>query len=75
MNMPLWQLLMMLTDDNLNKFGKAWRANMICTGHDMPRRFAHQGITEDVARAYLEELEDPARCLTTDMYFVWAKKK
>ncbi|KAI0704570.1 S-adenosyl-L-methionine-dependent methyltransferase [Earliella scabrosa] len=61
-------------DPALNKFGKAWRLNMIRVGKDLPLRFGEHGITEEVAQMYLEELQDPTRALTTDLYCVRARK-
>ena len=67
-------MLTRLPDPALNKFGKAWRLNMIRVGKDLPQRFGEHGITEEVAQMYLEELQDPARALTTDLYCVRARK-
>lgn len=48
---------------------------MLRVARDLPGRFAEQGITEEVARKHLEELEDPDRDITTDMYFSWSRKR
>ena len=67
-------MLTRIPDPALNKFGKAWRLNMIRVGKDLPQRFGEHGITEEVAQMYLEELQDPTRALTTDLYCVRARK-
>ncbi|KAH9846778.1 S-adenosyl-L-methionine-dependent methyltransferase [Lenzites betulinus] len=63
------------TDPALNKLGLAWKVNIARLAKDLPQRFANDGITEEVARGYLEEVQDPMRSLTTDFYFVHARKR
>ncbi|KAI0942642.1 hypothetical protein AcW1_003216 [Taiwanofungus camphoratus] len=62
-------------DPKENKLGLTWKTNMLRVARDLPGRFAEQGITEEVARKHLEELEDPDRDITTDMYFSWSRKR
>ncbi|KAI1787183.1 S-adenosyl-L-methionine-dependent methyltransferase [Ganoderma leucocontextum] len=62
-------------DEEENKLGLAWKVNMLRVARDLPTRFAEQGITAEVAMQHLEELEDPARSITTDMYLSWSRKR
>lgn len=64
-----------VTDPALNKLGLTWKVNIVRLAKDLPQRFANDGITEDVARRHLEEVQDPTRSLTTDFYFVHARKR
>ena len=48
---------------------------MLRVARDLPTRFADQGITVEVAEKHLAELADPERCITTDMYFSWSRKR
>ena len=63
------------SDEEENKLGLAWKVNMIRVAQDLPTRFAEQGITPEVAKQHLEELQDPSRSITTDMYFSWSRKR
>ncbi|KAA1475634.1 hypothetical protein DENSPDRAFT_783920 [Dentipellis sp. KUC8613] len=62
-------------DEAENRLGRAWKANMVRNTRDLPARLAAHGITEEVAAQTLEELLDPERNLTTDMYFLWARRR
>ncbi|THH19419.1 hypothetical protein EW146_g1766 [Bondarzewia mesenterica] len=58
-----------------NALGQTWKENMKRNACDFPSRFSEQGITAEVARKALEELDDPAGNLMTDMYFTWSRKR
>ncbi|EJF60557.1 S-adenosyl-L-methionine-dependent methyltransferase, partial [Dichomitus squalens LYAD-421 SS1] len=62
-------------DPEENKLGLSWKVNMLRVARDLPTRFSDQGITMEVAEKHLEELVDPARSITTDMYFSWSRKR
>ncbi|KAM5543811.1 hypothetical protein V8D89_002428 [Ganoderma adspersum] len=62
-------------DEEENKLGLAWKVNMVRVAQDLPTRFAEQGITPEVAEQHLDELQDPSRSITTDMYFSWSRKR
>ncbi|KAI0746358.1 S-adenosyl-L-methionine-dependent methyltransferase [Daedaleopsis nitida] len=61
-------------DEALNKLGHTWRETMIRIAQELPTRLAQQGFTSEVTRRHLEELQDPTRRITTDMYFAWCRK-
>jgi len=42
---------------------------------DLGERLGALGITQAVAKRHLEEVNDPNRSLTTDMYFTWSRKQ
>lgn len=75
MSMRLPRLNLHVLDAEENKLGLAWKVNMVRVARDLPTRFSEQGITVEVAKQHVEELEDPERNITTDMYFSWASKR
>ncbi|KAM5543800.1 hypothetical protein V8D89_002417, partial [Ganoderma adspersum] len=62
-------------DAEENKLGLAWKVNMLRVAHDLPMRYSGHGITPEAAKHHVEELEDPERNITTDMYFSWSCKR
>lgn len=75
MCIPLPCLTIHVLDTEENKLGLAWKVNMLRVAHDLPMRYSEYGITPKVARQHIEELEDPERNITTDMYFSWSSKR
>ncbi|EKM50916.1 uncharacterized protein PHACADRAFT_212833 [Phanerochaete carnosa HHB-10118-sp] len=65
----------MCDDPPLRALGQAWLTNALHVMGDLPKRYAEQGITEELAVRGRSELLDPSRSITTDVYFVWAQKK
>lgn len=66
---------MCLSDPALQHLGQAWLKNALRVMEDLPKRYAEQGITSELAVRSRSELLDPDRSITTDMYFIWAQKR
>ncbi|KAI0644106.1 S-adenosyl-L-methionine-dependent methyltransferase [Trametes meyenii] len=61
-------------DPKLRKLGLTWKQNLTRVGQDLPSRWAEYGITPEMASQWIEEMHDPLRSMTTEMYFLAARK-
>lgn len=66
--------MILVQDTACDVLGTAWMDNALRVAGDLPQRFADHGITMEVTKKHVEELQDPERHITTDMYFTWARK-
>lgn len=62
-------------DPGLSALGKIFQDNAIKLAKEFPQRFSIEGITPEVASLATEELQDPEQNISTDMYFVTARKR
>ena len=58
----------------MNKWGAIWKQNMQHFGVDFPIRLAQHGFDQTSASKYLEELNNPARLITVDVYLTWSRR-
>lgn len=69
--------LFFVPDIGLDALGLSYRNTAHKVAEYLPAVFSKYGIpaNDDIGRRHIEELYDPSRDITTDIYVAWARKK
>ncbi|KAL5531028.1 hypothetical protein ACEPAG_3904 [Sanghuangporus baumii] len=64
-----------VTSAAMQKFSLVWRDSHLDIANSLPALYSAQGLTEDMAKQFREDLEDVTRKFTACIYLTWSMRK
>ncbi|KAJ7764869.1 S-adenosyl-L-methionine-dependent methyltransferase [Mycena metata] len=58
-----------------SNLGMTWKESYIQIARNLAQNYAMHGITDQVLREFLEDMNDPHKNLTSTIYFAWSRRK